>query len=82
MICSTALDASSTRMPLLEHRTRQPRLDTLDPVLHFDRRTAGVGAGHEIGGDVDLAQRVAGGLEIEDAGGPIRSSSISRVTLL
>ena len=56
---------------LLDHRARQPRLDALEAVLHLDRSRAGLGARHEIGDDFDLAQRVAGRFEIEDAGGAV-----------
>ena len=45
---------------LLHDRAREARLDALDAVLHLDRSVAGVGAGNEIGGDLDLAERVAG----------------------
>ena len=56
---------------LLDHRARQPRLDALEAVLHFHRGRAGFGAGHEVGDDLDLPQRVRGGFEIEDAGGAV-----------
>ena len=56
---------------LLDHRARQPRLDALEAVLHFHRGRAGFGARHEVGDDFDLPQRVAGGFEIENAGGAV-----------
>ena len=45
---------------LLHDRAREPRFDALDAILHLDRSVAGVGTGNEIGGDLDLAERVAG----------------------
>ncbi len=56
---------------LLDHRTRQAGFHPFDPVLHLDRRHARIGAGHEIGDDLDLAERVAGRFEIQDAAGAV-----------
>ena len=50
----------------------KPRLDALEAVLHIDRGLIGVGARHEVGGDLDLAKQVAGRFEIEDAGGAVQ----------
>jgi hypothetical protein len=57
---------------LLDDGARQPRFDPLDAILDLDRRQAGVGARHEIGCYLDLAQRVAGGFEIQDPGGAVQ----------
>ena len=56
---------------LLDDRARQPRLDALDPVLDLDRSHARIGAGNEVGGDLDLAERVAGRFEAENAAGAV-----------
>ena len=56
---------------LLHDGARQPRLDALDAVLHVDRGRRDVGAGHEIRGDLDLAERVAGRFEIQDVVGAV-----------
>src|SRR5262249_11015278 len=56
---------------LLDHGARQPRLHALDAVLHLDRRGRGIGPGNEIGDDLDLPERVAGGFEIQDAVGAV-----------
>jgi hypothetical protein len=39
--------------------------------LHLDRSGRGIRAGNEIGDDLDLTERVAGGFEIEDAVGAV-----------
>src|SRR5207244_99538 len=57
---------------LLDHCARQPRLDALDAVLDLDRRRAGISARHEVRGYFDLAQRVRGGFEIQDAVGAVK----------
>src|SRR5262249_15851646 len=57
---------------LLDHGARQPRLDALQAVLHLHRSLAGLRARHEVRGDLDLAERVAGRLEVEDAGGAVQ----------
>jgi hypothetical protein len=56
---------------MLNDGSRQARLNALDAVLHLDRSGRGIRAGNEIGDDFDLAERVAGGFEIEDAVGAI-----------
>ena len=56
---------------LLDHRARQPRLDALDAVLHLDRGHARIGAGNEVGGDLDLPEQIAGRFEIQDAVGAV-----------
>src|SRR5512133_1781012 len=57
MVCSTALEAASTRMPCW---------------ITARGSRAGLGARHESGGYFDLAERVAGRFEIEDAGGAVQ----------
>ena len=68
---------------LLDDRARQARLDALDPVLHLDRSGRGIRARNEIGGDLDLAERVArSNSKLRMPLAPLSSCSISRVTLL
>ncbi len=52
---------------LLDHRARQARLDALDAILHLDRGAFGVRARYEVRDDLDLAERVARGFEVQDA---------------
>ena len=68
MICSTALEASSIRMPCCI-TARGSRASTR--LMRFCTSTEALsvfGAGDEVGDDLDLAERVAGRFEIQDAG--------------
>src|SRR5262245_54601423 len=65
MICRTALEASSIKMPCWM-TARGSRAST-----RLIRFHAWIGAGNEVGGDLDLPQRIAGRFEIQDTVGAV-----------
>ena len=58
MIWSTALEASSIRMPCCMTARGRRASTRLMRFCTSTEAVAGVGAGNEIGGDLDLAERV------------------------